>query len=78
MQARVATCELKKIPQRHRLVDWLIVMMIYVALAIFQLYRNLEAGDNQTLKSKRRDLESNPGTLAPQAKSLKRLHHRFS
>ena len=31
---------------------------------------DLEAGDNQSLKFKWRDRESNPGTLAPQAKSL--------
>ena len=30
---------------------WLVVLRIYVALAIFQLYRDLEAGDNQFLKS---------------------------
>ena len=32
-------------------INWLVVLKIYVALAIFQLYRNLEAGDNQSLKS---------------------------
>ena len=32
---------------------------IYVALAIFQPYLNLEIGDNQSLKSKGRDRESN-------------------
>ena len=31
-------------------VGWL-VMRIYVALALFQPYRNLEVGDNQSLKS---------------------------
>ena len=30
---------------------WLIVLTIYVALAVFQPYRDLEAGDNQSLKS---------------------------
>ena len=50
---------------------WLLVVFrIYVALAVFQPYRDLEAGDNQSLKFKRRDLESNSGPLAPQAKSL--------
>ena len=33
-------------------------------------YRDLEAGDNQSLKFKWRDRESNPGPLAPKAKSL--------
>ena len=50
--------------------DWLVVLRIYVALAVFQSYRDLEAGDNQTLKFKWRGGESNPGPLAPQAKSL--------
>ena len=51
------------------LVGWLVVLGIYVALAVFQSYRDLEAGDNQSLKFKWRDRESNPGPLAPQAKS---------
>ena len=46
MQARVTEIELKELPQRHRLVGRLVVLRIYVALAIFQLYRDLEAGDN--------------------------------
>ena len=29
----------------------LVVLMIYLALTIFQPYRDLEAGDNQSLKS---------------------------
>ena len=49
---------------------WLVVFRIYVALAVFQPYRNLKAGDNQSLKFKWRGRESNPGPLAPQAKSL--------
>ena len=32
------------------LVGWLVVLRIYVALAVFQPYRDLEAGDNQSLK----------------------------
>ena len=54
------------------LVCWLVVLRIYVALAVFQPYRDLEAGDNQSLKLKFkwRGGESNPGPLAPQAKSL--------
>ena len=31
-------------------VGWLVVLRIYVALAVFQPYRDLEAGDNQSLK----------------------------
>ena len=50
--------------------SWLVVLRIYVALAVFQPYRDLEAGDNQSLKFKCRGGESNPGPLAPKAKSL--------
>ena len=49
---------------------WLVVLKIYVALAVFQPYHDLEAGDNQSLKFKWRGGESNSGPLAPQAKSL--------
>ena len=49
---------------------WLVVLRIYVALAVFQPYRDLEAGDNQSLKFKWRGGELNPGPLAPQTKSL--------
>ena len=52
------------------MVGWLVVLRIYVALAVFQPYRVLEAGDKQSLKFKWRGGESNPGPLAPQAKSL--------
>ena len=52
------------------LVGWLVVLRIDVALAVFQSYRDLEAGDNQSLKFKWRGGETNPGPLAPQAKSL--------
>ena len=52
---------------------WLVVLRIFVALAIFQPYRDFEAGDNQSLKFKWRGGESNPGPLAPQAKSLTTL-----
>ena len=41
-----------------------------VALAVFQPYRDLKASDNQSLKFKWRGGESNPGPLAPQAKSV--------
>ena len=30
-------------------VGWLVVLRIYVALEVFQPYRDLEAGDNQSL-----------------------------
>ena len=33
------------------MVGWLVVLRIYIALAIFQPYRDLKAGDNQSLKS---------------------------
>ena len=52
------------------LVGWLVVLRTCVALAVFQPYRDLEAGDNQCLKFKWRGGESNPGPLALQAKSL--------
>ena len=52
------------------LMDWSVVLRIYVALAVFQPYHDLEAGENQSLKFKWRGRESNPGPLAPQAKSL--------
>ena len=45
-----------------KLVGWLVVLMIYVALAVFRPYRDLEAGDNQYLKFKWRGGESNPRT----------------
>ena len=32
------------------LVGWLVVLRIYVASVVFQQYRDLEAGDNQSLK----------------------------
>ena len=32
------------------LVGWLVALRMYVALAVFQPYRDLEAGDNQSLK----------------------------
>ena len=34
--ARVAAIELPELPQRYRLVSWLVVLTIYVALAVFQ------------------------------------------
>ena len=42
-------------------VRWLVVLRIYVALAVFHPYPDLEAGHNQSLKFKWRDRESNPG-----------------
>ena len=46
-------------------IGWLVLLRIYVALAVFQPYRDLTAGDNQSLEFKLRDRESNPGPLAP-------------
>ena len=48
----------------------LVALRIYVPLALFQWYHDLEAGDNQSLKFKWRDRESKPSPLAPQAKNL--------
>ena len=52
------------------LVGWLVELRMYVALAVFQPYHDLKAGDNQSLNFKLRGGESNPRLLAPQAKSL--------
>ena len=49
---------------------WLVVLRINVVPAIFQPYRDFEAGDYQSLKSLRRDRESNTGSLAPPGKRL--------
>ena len=49
---------------------WLKVLNLRIKSFTSQPYRDLEAGDNQSLKSYRRDRESNPGSLAPQAKNL--------
>ena len=54
----------------YLVIGWLVVLRIYVVLAVFQPYHDLKAGDNQYLKFKWRDRESNPGPSAPQAKSL--------
>ena len=61
-----------KCPPRCSIVGlWIeINLRIFVALAIFQPYRDLGARDNQFLKSWRRDPESNPGALGPQPKEL--------
>ena len=70
-QTSTGTCNFKQVlNQTKHVIGWLVVLRIYVALEVFQPYRNLEAGDNQSLKFKLRDLVSNPGPLAPQAKSL--------
>ena len=70
-------CKTAKSVQRGILnmhVFWLfglfVVSRIYVTLAAFQPYRDLKAGDNQSLRFKWRDRESNPGPFAPQAKSF--------
>ena len=47
-----------------------VVLRIQVTLVIFQPYRDLEAGDNQSLKTKWRGQVFTPGHLAPQAKKL--------
>ena len=40
----------EKRKQRVQEIGWLVVFMIYVASAVFQPYRDMEAGDNQSLK----------------------------
>ena len=45
------------------LIGWLVILRIYIALALFQPYRDLEAGDNQSLIFKWWDRESNPDLL---------------
>ena len=65
-----SSVRLSVIPSTLQLVGWLVVLRINVALAAFQPYRDLEAGDNQSLEFKWRGGESNPGPLAPIAKSL--------
>ena len=67
---RLRHLPLESILYRLQQVVWLVVLGIYVALAVFQPYRDLEAGNNQSLKFKWRTRESNPAPLAPQAKSL--------
>ena len=67
------TDEFTKYAHVHYWVGWLVVVRINVDLAIFQPYLDLEAGDNQSLKiqvAMSACRESNPGPLAPQAKSL--------
>ena len=59
-----------KFLQNATKISELVVLRIYVTLAVFQPHRDLEAVDNQSLKFKWRDRESNAGPLAPQAKSL--------
>ena len=46
-----------------------VVLRIYIALAVFQPYRDLEAGDNQSLKFKWRGVESNPDLLLRKPKA---------
>ena len=45
----------------------------YVVSTLFQSYRDLEAGDNQSMKSYWRDRGSNPEPLAPQAGHSSRI-----
>ena len=50
-------------------IGWLVLSRIYVASAVFQPYRDLEARDSQSeIQLARRGIELGP--LAPQAKSL--------
>ena len=43
---------LLKCQHKRNAFGWLVVLRIYVASAVFQPYRHLEAGDNQSLKCK--------------------------
>ena len=46
------TYKIKIIQILEYLIGWLLVgLRIYIALAIIQPYRDMEAGDNQSLKS---------------------------
>ena len=49
-------CSLRKI-------GWLVVLMIYIVLAIFQPYRDLEAGDNQSLNHRGETVNGTPDLL---------------
>ena len=58
----ISTCKSK---------GWLyFVLRNYIALAVFQPYRDLEAGDDQSMKFNWRGGKSNPAPLTSQAKSL--------
>ena len=54
--ANIGTCFLSNFDESFQLlqgrsrIGWLVVLRIYVALAVFQPYRDLEAGDNKSLK----------------------------
>ena len=58
----------------HWMVGWLVscldVLRTYNASVVFHPYHDLEARNNQYLKSKWRGRESNSGALPTQAKSL--------
>ena len=51
-------------------------LRIYIAPAVCQPYCDLEAGDNQSLKFKLRDWESNPDLLLRKRLSQERNHGR--
>ena len=55
------------------IVSWLVVLRIN-ALAVFQPYRDLDAGDNKSLKFKWRGGESNPG-LSTSCSASQELNH---
>ena len=54
------------------MIGWLVVLRIFVAVAIFQPYRYLEAGDNQFLKLYWQHRVSNPRTSSS---ACQELHH---
>ena len=52
------------------MIGWLVVLRINVVLAIFQLYLDLEAGDNQSLKIQVARPGIEPRSSCSEAKSL--------
>ena len=53
-------------------VVWLVVLRIYIASAVFQPYRDLKAGDNQSLKIQVARRESKP---SPSCSASQELNH---
>ena len=72
VQARVASIELKELPQRHRLVGrWVVLRNLHRFSDISAISR-LGSGRQpiSEMVAAQRDCESEPGPLSPQAKSL--------
>ena len=58
--------------------SWLVVLRICVTSVVFQPYRDLEAGDNQSLKFNWQGGESNPGTDHLATATIIELHDIYS